>query len=583
MLFARVRTPSVVASERLGGEPSEGKQDGSLWGKRGGDGENVGSGEGRDGSDEAGQRRSGEDAKTWGRSTQLRSEHPRGEERMTRLLRRPAVASRLDVDANSRCSNVPFAPTSRRRRLSRRTWGTAPRAHFPTLRPYLLPLPPSFPCFPPLPSLPHLSLSLSVLALLPPSPTPPHSLSFPPLPYTKCSLFDRSPPPPLPPKAPNAAPCAPSASRARRTPRASSIMRLGGWGMRRGRLHLGGEYSSVIGFLALSEVPGVETEGDAATARDEMERCSVEDATRWGCDSTTGSARDDAALRRWAGLDVGDAALRRAAAGTYGGAEQTRRAAARTRAYGSERGGVEAVLLRGRGHVQLHPSASRAMMPYDVYAVENGVFCHMRAGVRRYKRMGEACSQVGAGGSSGGVHAGSFVRERNGVRVGRGKTLVCWARRVVVLGVGIVQQTASGTTLWLARHAAECAMDAARRLPFLSCFSLFLLAFSTFSSSLSFPHSHTPRCDEILGEFGIWPFGGSSESTPSSSKRKPGVAIASGPGGVDMGRESVRGLVAAARVESASSGGGGAGPDEDAGFELVAAVLEVLSKLDSLL
>ncbi|KAF7351622.1 GPP34-domain-containing protein [Mycena sanguinolenta] len=90
------------------------------------------------------------------------------------------------------------------------------------------------------------------------------------------------------------------------------------------------------------------------------------------------------------------------------------------------------------------------------------------------------------------------------------------------------------------------------------------------------------RCDEILGEFGIWPFGG-SESTSSSSKRKPRVAIASGPGSVDMGRESVRGLVAAARAESATSGGGAGGADEDAGFELVAAVLEVLSKLDSLL
>jgi hypothetical protein len=39
---------------------------------------------------------------------------------------------------------------------------------------------------------------------------------------------------------------------------------------------------------------------------------------------------------------------------------------------------------------------------------------------------------------------------------------------------------------------------------------------------------------------------------------------------------SVRGLVAAARAEAV-------GGDEDAGFELVAAVLEVLSKLDSLL
>ncbi|KAF8174305.1 GPP34-domain-containing protein [Mycena galopus ATCC 62051] len=80
------------------------------------------------------------------------------------------------------------------------------------------------------------------------------------------------------------------------------------------------------------------------------------------------------------------------------------------------------------------------------------------------------------------------------------------------------------------------------------------------------------RCDEILGEFGTWPFGGGEGKV--DPKRKP--RIATGSGGVDMGRESVRGLVAAARTESI-------GGEEDAGFELVAAVLEVLSKLDSLL
>ncbi|KAJ7479346.1 Golgi phosphoprotein 3-domain-containing protein [Mycena galericulata] len=79
------------------------------------------------------------------------------------------------------------------------------------------------------------------------------------------------------------------------------------------------------------------------------------------------------------------------------------------------------------------------------------------------------------------------------------------------------------------------------------------------------------RCDDILGEFGVWPFGGGAGPDP---KRKPRIAM--GSTGVDAGRESVRGLVTAARAEAV-------GGDEDAGFELVAAVLEVLSKLDSLL
>ncbi|KAF7297040.1 Vacuolar protein sorting-associated protein 74 [Mycena indigotica] len=80
------------------------------------------------------------------------------------------------------------------------------------------------------------------------------------------------------------------------------------------------------------------------------------------------------------------------------------------------------------------------------------------------------------------------------------------------------------------------------------------------------------RCDEILAEFAVWPFGGGTGGTESKRKNR----IATGSGGVDVGRESVRGLVAAARTEAI-------GGDEDAGFELIAAVLEVLSKLDSLL
>ncbi|KAF7318529.1 Vacuolar protein sorting-associated protein 74 [Mycena chlorophos] len=100
------------------------------------------------------------------------------------------------------------------------------------------------------------------------------------------------------------------------------------------------------------------------------------------------------------------------------------------------------------------------------------------------------------------------------------------------------------------------------------------------------------RCDDILAEFGVWPWGGLGGG-PTESKRK--TRIATGSSG-DAGRESVRGLVAAARLEASSSGGGddgtsgegaaaggGAAADEDSGFELIAAVLEVLSKLDSLL
>ncbi|KAJ6479743.1 hypothetical protein C8R45DRAFT_1005918 [Mycena sanguinolenta] len=74
------------------------------------------------------------------------------------------------------------------------------------------------------------------------------------------------------------------------------------------------------------------------------------------------------------------------------------------------------------------------------------------------------------------------------------QTTRCMTARLMVLGVGVCH-CASGIMLWLGRRAAECAMDeressTARRLPFRSCFFPFLLAFSPFSSSLSFPRSH---------------------------------------------------------------------------------------------
>ncbi|KAG5634456.1 hypothetical protein H0H81_001883 [Sphagnurus paluster] len=95
------------------------------------------------------------------------------------------------------------------------------------------------------------------------------------------------------------------------------------------------------------------------------------------------------------------------------------------------------------------------------------------------------------------------------------------------------------------------------------------------------------RCDEILGEFAAWPFGsgdgsgsgfgsGSAGGTAAAgaARRRQAARIASG-GGEVSGREAVLGLVQEVKKEALG--------EEDLGFELVAGVLEVLSKLDSLL
>jgi hypothetical protein len=90
------------------------------------------------------------------------------------------------------------------------------------------------------------------------------------------------------------------------------------------------------------------------------------------------------------------------------------------------------------------------------------------------------------------------------------------------------------------------------------------------------------RCDEILGEFAVWPFGvgdggvfgnGSGPTTPARRRRESSMRIAQG--SEISGREAVLGLVQEVKKESTG--------EEDLGFELVAGVLEVLSKLDSLL
>jgi Golgi phosphoprotein 3 len=84
------------------------------------------------------------------------------------------------------------------------------------------------------------------------------------------------------------------------------------------------------------------------------------------------------------------------------------------------------------------------------------------------------------------------------------------------------------------------------------------------------------RCDDILAEFGCWPFGSGTGhgSGARSSRRREGSRIGMG-SARDGGRDSVVGL--AQEVKKEMNG------EDDVGFELVAGVLEVLSKLDSLI
>ncbi|KAJ7583959.1 Golgi phosphoprotein 3-domain-containing protein [Mycena floridula] len=83
------------------------------------------------------------------------------------------------------------------------------------------------------------------------------------------------------------------------------------------------------------------------------------------------------------------------------------------------------------------------------------------------------------------------------------------------------------------------------------------------------------RCDDILAEFACWPFGSvTGSANPSSSRRRQGSRIAMGSSEAN-GRESVLGLVQEVRKEAMG--------EEDVGFELVGGVLEIVSKMDSLL
>jgi len=80
------------------------------------------------------------------------------------------------------------------------------------------------------------------------------------------------------------------------------------------------------------------------------------------------------------------------------------------------------------------------------------------------------------------------------------------------------------------------------------------------------------RSDEILGEFSVWPFG---TSTGTSSRRGAGVNIGGGSSAGASDAEGLQELVREVKREM--------GDPEDPCFEIVAAVLEVCAKMDSLI
>ena len=91
------------------------------------------------------------------------------------------------------------------------------------------------------------------------------------------------------------------------------------------------------------------------------------------------------------------------------------------------------------------------------------------------------------------------------------------------------------------------------------------------------------RCEDILGEFSVWPFGAGSGLGGSSAAARRREAAKIGTGGSGMtARESVLGLIQGVKAEMHTSGPG-TSDGEDLCFEVVASVLDVLSRLDALL
>lgn len=93
------------------------------------------------------------------------------------------------------------------------------------------------------------------------------------------------------------------------------------------------------------------------------------------------------------------------------------------------------------------------------------------------------------------------------------------------------------------------------------------------------------RCDDILAEFCTWPFGQGTLNTAGPVAIGGGTRKREGGSG-GAGRESVEELVREVRKEMASPGGagsgGGAEEQEELCFEVVATVLEIFGRMDSL-
>lgn len=81
------------------------------------------------------------------------------------------------------------------------------------------------------------------------------------------------------------------------------------------------------------------------------------------------------------------------------------------------------------------------------------------------------------------------------------------------------------------------------------------------------------RCDDVLAEFAVWPFGQQQSSGSQSNNRRRG-----GEGSVPRGKEAVHALLRDVRKELGEEDGPLA-----LHFEVVAAVMEVFSRMDSLL
>jgi len=79
------------------------------------------------------------------------------------------------------------------------------------------------------------------------------------------------------------------------------------------------------------------------------------------------------------------------------------------------------------------------------------------------------------------------------------------------------------------------------------------------------------RCDDVLAEFAVWPFGGQAAAGGSARKR-------GGEGSVPRGKEAVHALLREVRKEMGEEDGPNA-----LHFEVVASVMEVFSRMDSLL